>query len=147
MMKIQMTFKYIAVMPMVLFTLFACHAEGLNEGSQETEGGVIVIESETQFYEHINGDTPVLVDFHADWCRPCRIQGPIVKDVSEEMAGKLVVLKLDVDAFPRLASKYQVRSIPTLILYKEAESLWKGIGLKQKAEIQAAVNARIGDKD
>jgi thioredoxin 1 len=55
------------------------------------------------------------------------------------------VLKLDVDAFPRVASKYQVRSIPTLILYKEGENLWKGIGLKQKEQIQAAVNAHISD--
>jgi len=74
----------------------------------EPGGDVVVIESEADFYEYINGETPVLVDFYADWCRPCRIQGPIVETVSEEMSDKLIVLKLDVDAFPRIATKYQV---------------------------------------
>ncbi|MGC9332182.1 MAG: thioredoxin [Bacteroidales bacterium] len=134
--KFQTKIKYITLIPLIMLIFSICQGG-------EPGGNVVVIESETDFYEYINRETPVLVDFYADWCRPCRIQGPIVESVSEEMSDKLIVLKLDVDAFPRIAAKYQVRNIPTLILYKKGESLWNGIGLKQKEQIQAAVNAHI----
>lgn len=109
-------------------------------------GDVVVIESSEQFYELIKGDTPVMVDFYADWCRPCRIQGPIVEELATEMPGKVIVAKLDVDKFPRISSKYQVTGIPSIILYEKGEQVWKKVGLQQKPGLKAAIEAHLKSK-
>ena len=109
-------------------------------------GDVVVIESSEAFYELIDGKTPVIVDFYADWCRPCRIQGPIVEELAAEMPGKVIVAKLDVDKFPRIASKYQVTGIPSIILYEKGEQVWKKVGLQQKANLKAAIEAHLKSK-
>ncbi|MDA3912077.1 MAG: thioredoxin [Bacteroidales bacterium] len=109
-------------------------------------GDVVVIESSEQFYELIEGDTPILVDFYADWCRPCRIQGPIVEELATEMPGKVIVAKLDVDKFPRISSKYQVTGIPSIILYQKGEQIWKKVGLQQKPGLKAAIDAHLKSK-
>ena len=69
------------------------------------------------FNSIINGNQPVLVDFHATWCGPCHTQAPILKELSAEMKGQARIIKIDVDKNQPLAQKYQVRSIPTLILF------------------------------
>jgi len=109
-------------------------------------GDVVVIESSEHFYELIEGDTPVMVDFYADWCRPCRIQGPIVEELATEMPGKVIVAKLDVDKFPRISSKYQVTGIPSIILYEKGEQVWKKVGLQQKPGLKAAIESHIKSK-
>src|SRR5665647_1423569 len=70
------------------------------------------------FNEIINGSTPVLVDFYADWCGPCKMMAPIMQQVSRDMVGKVTVIKVDVDKNEEVARKYQIRSIPTTILFK-----------------------------
>ncbi len=81
------------------------------------------------FSEIINSDKPVLVDFFATWCGPCKTMSPILDDLKSKLGNTASVLKVDVDKNPHAAEKYQVRSVPTLILFKKGKILWKQSGV------------------
>jgi len=87
------------------------------------------------FEEIINGDKPVLIDFHADWCGPCKILSPIIQEVAKELNGKVRVIKIDVDKNPAVSSKFHIRGVPTMILFKDGKSVWRQSGVLQKREI------------
>lgn len=88
-----------------------------------------------KFNEIIQSETPILVDFFADWCGPCKILGPILKDVKEELGDTVKIIKIDVDRNEQLAANYQVRGVPTLIVFKNGELKWRQSGVLQKDEI------------
>jgi thioredoxin 1 len=81
------------------------------------------------FQELIDGDTPVLVDFFAEWCGPCKMMQPILEDTSKQLGGKVKILKVDVDRNPLAASRFQVRGVPTLILFSRGEVVWRQSGV------------------
>ena len=83
----------------------------------------------------IAGDKPVLVDFYADWCGPCKMLSPILKEVKSAMANDLKIIKIDVDKNQTLAAKFQVRGVPTMILFKNGNPVWRQSGVLQKEEI------------
>lgn len=89
--------------------------------------------------EVINSDLPVLVDFWAVWCGPCQMQGPVVEEAAQTLAGKLKVGKLNVDEEGELAQRYGVMSIPTLILFQNGEVVKKEVGFHSLEEIKAMV--------
>ncbi|WP_037318115.1 thioredoxin [Salegentibacter sp. Hel_I_6] len=89
----------------------------------------------SNFSEIIKDNKPVLVDFYADWCGPCKTLAPILKDVKAEMGEAIKIVKIDVDKNQELAGKYQVRGVPTMMLFKDGQQLWRQSGVLQKAQI------------
>lgn len=89
----------------------------------------------SKFSELINKDTPVLVDFFADWCGPCKMLAPILKQVKDSLGDGVSIIKIDVDKNQTLAAKYQVRGVPTMILFKNGKQIWRQSGVLQKDEI------------
>jgi len=87
------------------------------------------------FENLINTNKPVLVDFFATWCGPCQTLAPILKSVKEELGETLSIIKIDVDKNQTLASQYQVRGVPTLILFREGKQVWRQSGVLQKTDI------------
>ncbi|HYQ59265.1 MAG TPA: thioredoxin, partial [Draconibacterium sp.] len=82
---------------------------------------------------------PVLVDFYADWCGPCKQMPPILKQVKSDLKENIKIIKVDVDRNPSIASKYQIRSIPTLMLFKDGELKWSGMGVRPASEVKSIV--------
>ena len=78
---------------------------------------------------------PVLVDFWAVWCTPCKVQGPIIDELAKEIGDKAKIGKVEVDENPAMAQKYNILSIPTLALFKNGELVWQGVGVHQKPAI------------
>lgn len=91
------------------------------------------------FRSIIDSDIPVLVDFFADWCGPCKVLAPILKDVKAELGDQIKIIKIDVDKNQLLATQYQVRGIPTMLLFKNGKQLWRQSGVLQKNEIMDAI--------
>ncbi len=87
--------------------------------------------------EVINSEIPVLVDFWATWCGPCRMLAPTIAKIAEENSGSVKVCKLDVDEVPEIAAQYGIASIPTLIVFKNGSPVKKSIGVQPKAAIEA----------
>ena len=96
------------------------------------------------FNEIIGSSKPTLVDFFATWCGPCKMQSPILEEVKNHMGDKVNIIKIDVDKNPDLAQRYNVRSIPTLIVFKSGEALWRGYGLHQADQLEAKLQEHIG---
>lgn len=86
-------------------------------------------EKRETFQQIIQGDKPVLVDFYADWCGPCKMMAPVIKQFAQEMGDRVRVLKIDVDRNPVAASNYNIQGVPTLILFKNGKILWQQAGV------------------
>jgi len=89
--------------------------------------------------EVLNSEIPVLVDFFAQWCPPCQMQGPIVEELAKEMEGKIKVVKVDVDQAPQTSQKYNVMSIPTLILFKNGQVVKQMVGFRGKEDLKKEI--------
>ncbi|MEA1875098.1 MAG: thioredoxin [Bacteroidota bacterium] len=91
----------------------------------------------------LKSDKPVLIDLWAEWCGPCRMLTPIVKEMAEEYEGKAIIGKLDVDSSPDIAAKYGVRNIPTVLYIKDGELVDKQVGAVPKSTLSAKLNNLI----
>ena len=95
----------------------------------------------SSFSNIIDSNIPVLVDFFADWCGPCKMLAPILKDVKTELGDKVKIVKIDVDKNQALAVQYQVRGVPTILLFKNGKQLWRQSGVLQKNDIINIINS------
>jgi thioredoxin 1 len=104
----------------------------------------IVTLSDATFDEHVkSSDVPVLVDFWAEWCGPCKMIAPILEEIADEQAGKIQIAKLNVDDSSEVASRFEVRSIPTLILFKDGEPEVRLVGAKPKGQLVQEISAYL----
>jgi len=94
-----------------------------------------------KFSEIINQKKPVLVDFFTDWCGPCKMMSPILKEVKDSLGEAVSIIKINVDNNQQLAAQYQVRGVPTLILFKEGKQVCRQSGVLQKNEIIHIINS------
>lgn len=99
--------------------------------------------NKTTFSDIINSDTPVLVDFYTDWCGPCKMMTPILKDLKKEMGKKLNIIKIDAEKNADAAIKFQVRGVPTLILFKNGQILWQQSGVVQLPQLKSIINQKL----
>ena len=103
----------------------------------------IALASETFASEVLESDLPVLVDFFATWCGPCRVLSPVVEEIAAERAGSLKVCKIDIDAANDIAAKYRIMSVPTLMLFKNGSVLDQFVGVRPKAQILEAIDKHL----
>ncbi len=97
----------------------------------------------TSFSDLINSPKPVIIDFYADWCGPCKVFHPILDELKEEMGAKIRVIKIDVDKNQALSSKLQVRSIPTVMIFQNGEAKWRAAGVQSLQTLKSEL-ANIG---
>jgi thioredoxin 1 len=90
-----------------------------------------------KFDEIISSPKPVLVDFHADWCGPCHALAPTIKEYAQQMSGKIKVIKVDIDKNKKAATQFGIKSIPTLILFKNGRVVWKKTGVLTMKQLVA----------
>ncbi len=96
-----------------------------------------------KFSNLINGDQPVLVDFYADWCGPCKAMAPALQQFASEMKGKVKVIKVDVDKNQQAAQQYKVQSIPTLVLFRGGKLVWRKSGALQLPQLKAELSEHL----
>jgi thioredoxin 1 len=95
------------------------------------------------FSELINSDKPVLVDFSAEWCGPCKMLKPILAELKSKVGDKAVIIKVDIDESPQAANTYSVQAVPTLILFKKGQVKWRQSGVVPASQLEQVINLHL----
>lgn len=98
------------------------------------------MERKQTFSELINGDTPVLVDFMAEWCGPCKVMKPALEELHQKMGDAVRIIKIDIDKSPAAASSFNVQAVPTLILFQKGKILWRQSGVVPVNQLQKVIS-------
>lgn len=96
-----------------------------------------------KFQDIIAGDTPVLVDFFAEWCGPCKMIKPVLEELKKKIGNKIIILKIDIDKNISLSSEYRIQSVPTLVLWKQGEIIWRQSGALSLNELEQVLSSYI----
>ncbi len=97
--------------------------------------------SRPTFKELINGEKPVLVDFFATWCGPCKAMTPVLKEVSKQVGDQATIIKVDIDKNPKLAEQLQVKGVPTFVLYKKGKIIWRQSGMQSVHQLKEVISS------
>jgi thioredoxin 1 len=97
----------------------------------------------SRFHELIHAETPVLVDFHATWCGPCKAQAPVLEELARRMGDGARIIKVDVDRNPQVAAQYAVRGVPTLLIFKKGQVVWRASGVRPADELEQQLRAAM----
>jgi thioredoxin 1 len=95
------------------------------------------------FSDIIKGNKPVLVDFSAEWCGPCKMMPPILKEVKDKMGDSVTILKMDIDRNPAVASAYQIQSVPTLIVFRDGQVKWRQSGVTRADQLKSVLEGML----
>ena len=106
---------------------------------------IAVIASEQFDSEVVESDLPVVVDFWAEWCGPCKMMGPVLDELAEQFADKVKVCKVDIDKSPDTAERFGIRGVPTLLLFKGGELVDTLVGFKPKGELEKKINGLLDE--
>ena len=99
--------------------------------------------ADESFNNIIRGNTPVLVDFHAEWCGPCKSMKPVLEEVKRKMGDNLRILKIDIDKHPHLSNQYQVQAVPTLVLFSEGQMIWRKSGMLSSTDLLKILKSEL----
>ena len=139
----QRTSQISVLMVIFLSLMVSCNRAGngnqSNMADKGNEKNLVVVKDMSKFTEIINGDTPVLVDFYADWCAPCKMMAPILEQLSKEMQGSVRVVKVNVDNNREAAMQYGIRNIPTMLLFRNGQIKWQGVGVMQADQLKSII--------
>ncbi|MGN6616260.1 MAG: thioredoxin [Ilyomonas sp.] len=103
------------------------------------------MEAKESLKEILEGERPVLVDFSAEWCGPCKMMKPILDDLHKQMGDSVRILKIDVDRNPKLSAAYQISGVPTLILFQKGKVLWRQSGVMQAKQLANVIHTYAKD--
>jgi thioredoxin 1 len=99
--------------------------------------------SHNSFQNVINSNKPVLVDFFAEWCGPCKMMAPILKQVKDTLKDEVTIIKVDVDKNPKMAQAYQIQGVPTLMIFKEGNTLWRQSGVVAAKQLEQILQSHM----
>lgn len=99
-------------------------------------------EAKETFSDIIKGDKPVLVDFHAEWCGPCKMMKPVLEQLRQMMGDKIRILKIDIDKNNAIAGSLNISGVPTLILFKKGQTLWRQSGVQSAKQLQSIIDQK-----
>ena len=119
------------ILATVSFAVVSCNGGSSEKSDLENQ--------EESFDDIINSSTPVIVDFYADWCKPCKIQAPILDEIQSELGENVRIVKVNVDYEDQLAHKYGIQSIPTIMVFKNGKTIWKAVGVQQEETLTKVV--------
>lgn len=124
--------------------VFGCESPAARPALAKKKSQHIVVVSDANFQEVVlKSEKPVMVDFWASWCHPCELISPTINEIADQYAGRAIVAKLDVDASPRTAQAYGVRSIPAILVFKDAEVVSEVVGVVEKSELTNRLDSAL----